>query len=125
MSIHESGENYLEAILMIRKRSGGCRAIDVVHELGFSKPSVSVMMRDLREKGFISIDDGNDISLTEKGFEIASKIYERHEILAEVLMRMGVPEEIACNDACKIEHDLSPITFEKIKSFYMANKSEN
>lgn len=122
MSIHESGENYLEAILTIRKRTGGCRSIDVARELNFSKPSVSVMMRELREHGFIEIDASNDISLTEKGFKIATDISERHDIISKVLMLLGVPEETAYNDACKIEHDLSPVTFEKIKEFYISHK---
>ena len=115
MNIHESGENYLEAILMIRNRTGGCRAIDVARELGFSKPSVSIMMRELREKGFIQIDESNDITLTKEGSAVAESIYERHEVIAHLLMAIGVPEETAYLDACKIEHDLSPITFEKIK----------
>ena len=115
MTIHESGENYLEAILMIRNRTGGCRAIDVARELGFSKPSVSIMMRELREKGFIQIGESNDISLTKEGLSVAESIYERHEVIAHMLMAIGVPEETAYQDACKIEHDLSPITFEKIK----------
>lgn len=122
MSIHESGENYLEAILTIRKRTGSCRSIDVARELNFSKPSVSVMMRELREHGFIEIDSFNDISLTERGMKIATDIAERHDIISKVLMLLGVPEEIAHSDACKIEHDLNPITFEKIKEFYLSHK---
>ena len=121
MNIHESGENYLEAILMIRKRTGSCRSGDVARELGFSKPSVSIMMRDLRENGFIAIDSGNDITLTEKGLKIAESIYERHEVIAQLLIRLGVPEEPAYADACKIEHDLSPVTFEKIKQHYRSH----
>lgn len=122
MSIHESGENYLEAILSIRKRTGGCRSIDIARELGFSKPSVSVMVHELQEKGFIIIDSCNNISLTEKGTEVANKIAERHEIISKSLMMLGVPEEIAYNDACKIEHDLSPVTFEIIKQYYNSHK---
>lgn len=118
MNIHESGENYLEAILMIRKRSGACRSVDVARELGFSKPSVSIMMRELRENGYIEIDASNDISLTDKGKNIAESIYERHEIIAHLLIRLGVPDDIAYSDACKIEHDLSPVTFDKIKQYY-------
>ncbi len=123
MSIHESGENYLEAILAIRNRTGGCRSIDVARELNFSKPSVSVMMRELRKSGFITIDSFNDISLTDKGMKIAIDISERHDIISKVLMLLGVPNDIAYEDACKIEHDLSPITFEKIKDFYTNHKS--
>ena len=122
MNIHESGENYLEAILMIRNRTGGCRAIDVARELGFSKPSVSIMMRELREKGFIRIDESNDISLTKEGLAVAESIYERHEVIAHMLMAIGVPEETAYKDACKIEHDLSPITFEKIKGHFNSSR---
>lgn len=123
MSIHESGENYLEAILNIRKRSGACRSVDIARELGFSKPSVSIMMRDLREHGFIEIDEFNDISLTNSGMEIAISISERHEIIAKVLIMLGVPDDIALTDACKIEHDLSPASFERIKEYY--NKHKN
>ena len=85
-------------------------------------PSVSIMMRELRENGFIEIDFANDISLTEKGMQIAVSIAERHEILSKVLMMLGVPEETAYNDACKIEHDLSPVSFEKIKEYYLIHK---
>ena len=123
MNIHESGENYLEAILNIRNRNGACRSVDIARELGFSKPSVSIMMRDLREHGFIEIDESNDISLTESGMQIAISISERHEIIAKVLTMLGVPNDIALTDACKIEHDLSSVSFEKIKEYY--NKHKN
>ena len=123
MNIHESGENYLEAILNIRNRNGACRSVDIARELGFSKPSVSIMMRDLREHGFIEIDESNDISLTESGMQIAISISERHEIIAKVLVMLGVPNDIALTDACKIEHDLSSVSFEKIKEYY--NKHKN
>lgn len=93
MNIHESGENYLEAILMIRTRTGGCRSVDVARELGFSKPSVSIMMRELRENGYIKIGADNDITLTKKGREIAESIYERHEIIAPVLLKLGSPKK--------------------------------
>lgn len=122
MSIHESGENYLEAIFNIRKRTGTCRSVDVARELGFSKPSVSIMMRELRENGFIEIDDANDISLTASGMKIALSISERHEIISRTLIMLGVPEDIALNDACKIEHDLSAVSFEKIKEYYNKKK---
>lgn len=123
MNIHESGENYLEAILNIIERSGKCRSVDVAKELGFSKPSVSVMMRELREHGFIEIDEVNNISLSETGMEIAKSISERHEIIAKVLIMLGVPEEVAFKDACKIEHDLSSVSFDKIKEYYNKHKS--
>ena len=95
----------------------------VAKELGFSKPSVSVMMRELREHGFIEIDDVNNISLSETGMEIAKSISERHEIIAKVLIMLGVPEEVAFKDACKIEHDLSSVSFDKIKEYYNKHKS--
>jgi Mn-dependent DtxR family transcriptional regulator len=123
MNIRESGENYLEAILNIIERSGKCRSVDVAKELGFSKPSVSVMMRELREHGFIKIDELNNITLTESGMEIAKSISERHEIISKVLIMLGVPEDVAFKDACKIEHDLSSVTFDKIKEFYNKHKS--
>ena len=122
MSIHESGENYLEAIFNIRKRTGTCRSVDVARELGFSKPSVSIMMRELRENGFIEIDDANDISLTASGMKIALSISERHEIISRTLIMLGVPEDIALSDACKIEHDLSAVSFETIKEYYNKKK---
>lgn len=123
MNIRESGENYLEAILNIIERSGKCRSVDVAKELGFSKPSVSVMMRELREHGFIKIDELNNITLTESGMEIAKSISERHEIISKMLIMLGVPEDVAFKDACKIEHDLSSVTFDKIKEFYNKHKS--
>ena len=115
MHIHESGENYLEAILKISEHSSRCRSVDVAKELGFSKPSVSVMIRELREQGFIEIDELNNIRLTESGKTIAKSISERHEILVKVFIMLGVPEDIALKDACKMEHDISTETFEAIK----------
>ena len=115
INIHESGENYLEAILMIRKRTGGCRSVDVARELGFSKPSVSIMMRDLRENGYLEIDAGNDITLTEKGQKIAESVYERHTLFTKWLVSLGVDNATAAQDACRIEHVLSKESFEAIK----------
>lgn len=115
MKIHESAENYLETILMLRQTCMRARSIDVANHLGYSKPSVSVAMKSLRENGYITVESGGDISLTDKGFEIAEKIYERHRIIAKMLMALGVDEDTAYSDSCKIEHDLSDITFEKIK----------
>lgn len=115
MVIHEAAENYLETIFMIRKRAGTCRSVDVASELGYSKPTVSVMMKNLRENGYIRIDEGGELILTEPGMEIALRMFERHEIISKVLMIMGVSEETARKDACKIEHDISDETFEAIK----------
>ena len=118
MKVLESAENYLEAILMIREEKGSVRAIDVVNQLGFSKPSVSVAMKNLETNDFITRDDDGFISLTESGEEIAEMIFERHKLLTDLFVRLGVSEETARDDACKIEHDLSEETFECIKRAY-------
>lgn len=118
MKIQESGENYLETILMLKKRIGQVRSIDIVREMDFSKPTVSVAMKRFRENGYITVDGDGFITLTEKGQEIAERIYERHEVIAEILMRLGVPEETAYEDSCRIEHDLSDETFSRIKEHY-------
>lgn len=115
MKIQESAENYLEAILMISNAKGYCRSIDVANELGFSKPSVSVAMKNLRESKLIDIDTAGSITLLPEGLKIAEAIYERHTVLSNMLMSLGVPEKIAIADACKIEHDLSSESFEAIK----------
>ena len=118
MKVLESAENYLEAILMIREEKGSVRAIDVVNQLGFSKPSVSVAMKNLETNDFIKRDEDGFISLTESGEEIAEMIFERHKLLTDLFVRLGVSEETARDDACKIEHDLSEETFECIKRAY-------
>ena len=118
MKVLESAENYLEAILMIREEKGSVRAIDVVNQLGFSKPSVSVAMKNLETNDFITRDKDGFISLTESGEEIAEMIFERHKLLTDLFVRLGVSEETARDDACKIEHDLSEETFECIKRAY-------
>lgn len=118
MTIHESGENYLEAILMIGERQGNVRSIDVVNQLGFSKPTVSVMVHKLEDSGYIKITQEGYLKLTDTGMEIARKIYERHTLLTSILVSLGVPEGIASEDACKLEHDLSELSFEKLKQYY-------
>ena len=120
MKILESAENYLEAILMVRKQKGSVRAIDIVNFLGFSKPSVSVAMKRLLENGYIQIAPDGHISLTESGSEIATSIYERHEFMTEYLVSIGVDRETAMQDACRIEHVLSAQSFEKLKA-HLAN----
>ncbi len=122
MIIKESAENYLETIYVLSKRIGAVRSIDVANEMNFSKPSVSVKMKQFRENGYINMDKDGIISLTDKGMGIATQVYERHEIIAHVLMILGVGEETAYEDSCKIEHDLSDESFEKIKEFYYKNK---
>ena len=119
MSVLESGENYLEAILMISKRKDGVHAIDIVNELGFSKPSVSIMLKKLKDEGYITIDENQHIHLLPVGLKIAEKILERHEILTDILIHLGVNDKTAEDDACKIEHDLSDETFDAIKKIYL------
>lgn len=116
MKIKESAENYLEAILMIKIKKGHVRSIDIANQLHFTKPSVSVAMKNLRENGYINVDCDGGISLTEKGSEIAECMYERHQIIAKALMALGVDEKTAYEDSCKIEHDISDTSFEKIKA---------
>lgn len=115
MQIHESAENYLETIYMLYRTKGMVRSIDIVNALHFSKPSVSVAMKNFRENGYILMDSDGYITLTEAGREIAERIYERHEVLTEMLIQIGVSEETAKIDACRIEHHLSEETFERLK----------
>lgn len=115
MKIHESAENYLETILMIKNKKGAVRSIDIANELEFSKPSVSVAMKNLRENGYIDVDANGYISLLDTGLEIAEKMYERHTTLSNWLISLGVQKEIAVEDACKIEHIISNESFEAIK----------
>lgn len=115
MKILESAENYLEAILQLTERNGSVRSIDIANELDFSKPSVSVAMKNLRENGYIIMDSGGLITLTEKGYEIAHAVYEKHVLLRDWLIALGVDSETACNDACRIEHVISDESFEAIK----------
>ena len=117
MKVNESAENYLEAIFMLKKKTGFVRSIDVAHELEFTKASVSVAMKSFREKGYISIDDAGGISLTDEGQKIAEKVYERHNVIASVLMSLGVSKETAYDDSCKIEHVISDESFERLKEF--------
>ena len=100
MALFESGEDYLEAILMVSERKPEVHAIDVVNELGFSKPSVSIALKKLRESGYITIDENNHLHLTEKGMNVANKIYERHKILTHILEKLGVDSENAEIDSC-------------------------
>ncbi len=125
MQIHESAENYLETILMLHNRLGMVRSIDIATELGFSKPSVSVFMKNLRQNGYILVDKEGYISLTDAGRAIADKIYERHQMIAEILMALGVDEETAYRDSCKIEHDISDKSFECMKAHYLNVKNKS
>ena len=121
MIIKESAENYLEAILMIKKKKGYVRSIDIANLLNFTKPSVSVAMKAFREEKYITVDGDGNINLTDKGMKIAAKVYERHEIIAMALMALGVEETTAYEDSCKIEHDISDQTFLKLKQHLKEN----
>ena len=115
MKIKESAENYLEAILMLKNKNGYVRSIDIANHLSFTKPSVSVAMKSFREEGYITVDSDGGISLTKKGLAVAEQVYERHQIIAKALIALGVDEQSAYEDSCKIEHDISNASFEKIK----------
>ena len=118
---NESSEDYLEAILMLSKKLPVVRSVDIATELDFKKPSVSVAMKNLREKGHITVTDAGYIYLTDSGKEIAEMIYERHDVLTHYLISLGVPEDIAAEDACKIEHIISKESFQAIKYTYKQN----
>lgn len=116
MHYNESAENYLETILLLSKKLPVVRAVDIANELGYKKSSVSIAMKHLREKEHITVTDSGFISLTESGLAVAEMIYERHELLTRVLVSLGVSEEVASEDACKIEHVISQESFEAIKA---------
>jgi len=117
MVIHESAEDYLESILILQERSGQVRSIDIVNELGYSKPSVSIAMKKLRENGYISMAPDGLITLNDSGLAIASRTYSRHKTITLLFTRLGVSPGIAAEDACKVEHDLSDETFARIQDF--------
>ena len=122
MTVRESGEMYLEAILVLAKKSGYVRSIDVSEYLGYSKPSVSRAMGILREGGYILMEKDGAITLTDSGKKLAETIYERHTVLSELLIRMGVDEKTATDDACRIEHVISDESFQAIKQYYYQHK---
>ena len=124
MKMQESGENYLETILMLKNRHGQVRSIDIANELGFSKPSISIAMKRLRENGYIEMDPQGWITLTDSGMQIAEKIYERHCVIAEILMSLGVGQETAFQDACKIEHVISEESFSHMKAHFDQHKNQ-
>lgn len=115
MKSNESVENYLETILILSKQLPVVRSVDIANELGFKKSSISIAMKNLREKEYITVTDAGFIYLTKSGKELAESIYERHEVLSNWFIKLGVPEDIALEDACKIEHFLSRESFEAIK----------
>lgn len=116
MKIQESAEDYLETILILHNRKGMVRSIDIANEMGFSKPSVSVAMKNLRENGYIEVSSEGYIALLPKGKEIADKIYERHTLLTDWLVALGVSPEVAAEDACRMEHVISAESFSAIKA---------
>ena len=123
MQIKESTENYLEMILILKEQNGQVRSIDVANELGFSKASVSIAMKKLRESGFIHVEDDGSIVLEPSGHAIASKMYERHKVLTQLLIDAGVGSDTAAKDACKMEHVISNESFQCLKAYYLANKA--
>lgn len=124
MVIRESAEDYLETILILKNRLGNVRSIDIAHELSFSKPSVSVAMKNLRLNNYITVDENGYINLTDSGMAIARKIYERHTFLTSFLISIGVNPETAAEDACKIEHVISSESFSALKK-YLADNEKN
>lgn len=115
MVLQESGENYLETILILGQRLDRVRSVDVANELGFSKPSISRAMSLLRQNGYVTVDGNGGLHLTDQGKEVASRIYERHQVLSQALTILGVDADTAAQDACRIEHIISQESFDKIK----------
>lgn len=120
--IHASGEDYLEAVLILQKGKGMVRSVDLARHMGFSKPSISHAVGLLRDGGFLTMDKDGFLHLTEKGREIAEKIYERHQFFTERLIAAGVNEKTAEQDACKIEHAISDESFQKLQKYFMEPK---
>jgi Mn-dependent DtxR family transcriptional regulator len=118
MIIQEAAEMYLETILVLEHRQGNVRSIDIAKEMGYSKPTISGQMKKFRENGYIEMDSNGHIHLTASGRKIAERIYERHNVIAQFLMGIGVDRETAYEDACRIEHYISQITFDHIKAYY-------
>jgi len=118
MIIQASAENYLEAILVLSKKKSNVRAVDIAQHMNFSKPTISIAMKQFRENGYIDIDSNRHITLTEKGAEIATRTHERHNLIASLLIKIGVDEETAFADACKIEHCISEESFNCLKAYY-------
>lgn len=117
MVIHESAEDYLESILILQERLGQVRSIDIVNELGFSKPSVSIAMKKLRENDYITMAADGLITLNEAGLKVASRVYGRHKTITRLFTLLGVSPAVAAEDACKVEHDLSDETFARIRAY--------
>ena len=124
MAVSEAIENYLETIYILSQRQNEVHAIDICTYLSYSRPTVSIVLRQMRENGLVTVNEDNHIHLTGEGLAIASRIYERHTVLSDMLMSLGVKQETALRDACKIEHDLSDETFEAIKRHARRRRKE-
>ena len=120
--LNESAENYLETILILSQKLPVVRSVDIANELGFKKSSVSIAMKNLREKNHITVTDSGFIYLTDSGREIAEMIYERHELISGWLIQLGVDPETAVSDACRMEHDISPESFEALKQHILKHR---
>ena len=124
MEMRQSSEDYLEAILMLRERNGAVRAVNVAEELAFSKASVSIAMKKLRENGYVTLDEDGFLLLTAAGEEVAARVYKRHQVLTSFFVSLGVDPDTAARDACKVEHDISQETFEKLLAHAQKNIGE-
>lgn len=118
MQIKESGEDYLEAILILSKKQESVRATDICNYFGYARASVSVVLKHFREEGYVSVDGNNRITLTDKGLEIAQNMYNRHQVITDIFLSLGVPEDIAEKDACRVEHYISTETFHALKKHF-------
>ncbi|MCQ2459490.1 MAG: metal-dependent transcriptional regulator [Ruminococcus sp.] len=125
MAITEAVENYLETILILSKKQPDVHAIDICSYLGYSRPTVSIVLRKMKDTGLVTVDGENHIKLTEKGREVAERMYDRHTLLSSFFEYLGVERDLAAEDACKVEHDLSAETFERIKEHYLSLILEN
>lgn len=122
MNVQETTENYLETILMLHQERGFVRSVDVANRMGYSKPTISEQMKKFRAQGYVEMDESGYITLTLAGDAIAQRIYERHVIIAQMLMSLGVEEQVAYTDACKIEHDLSEESFARLRAHFSAHQ---
>lgn len=118
MAVTEAVENYLETILILSRIQPDVHAIDICSYMGYSRPTVSIILKKMKDEGLVNVDRDNHITLTDSGRDVAERIYERHNVVSELLMLLGVDKEIAVSDACKIEHDISTESFEALKKCY-------
>ncbi len=123
MQIKESGEDYLESILILSKRQESVRATDICNYFGYARASVSVVLKRFRQDGYVTVDDNNRIFLTKKGLEIAERMYERHRVITSIFMQLGVSEDVARKDACRVEHYISDETFNAMKKHFLSNQN--